>query len=223
MNSRDAPMSKFFRNNGLTIVLVVLFVGSIFGHWLTGWHFQNQHLHDHGKGPIGLFAFLKDPQFLSTVFENWESEFLQMSAYVVLTAFLFQQGSAESADPEAPARAGDRTSKGGVPDALHRGDLARWVYGHSLGIVLLLLFGASFLMHWFFSAKEAAQEAANHGAKALSPLEYLTGSQLWFESFQNWQSEFLSTAVIVVLSIFLRQKGSPESKAVAAPNQQTGA
>ena len=226
MNSRDAPMSKVFRNNGLTIVLVVLFVGSIVGHWLTGWQFQNQQLQDHGKGPIGLFAFLKDPQFLSTVFENWESEFLQMSAYVVLTAFLFQQGSAESADPEAPARDGDatgKTSKRDAPAPLHRGALARWVYGRSLGIVLLLLFASSFVMHWLFSAKEAADEAANHGAKALSRMEYLTSSQLWFESFQNWQSEFLSTAVIVVLSIFLRQKGSPESKAVAAPHHQTGA
>ena len=216
-------MSKFFKDNGLTIVLAVLFLGSIVGHWLTGWNFQNQQLQEHGQEPIGLLTFLHDPQFLSTVFENWESEFLQMSAYVILTAFLFQQGSAESADPEAPERAGDRTVKRDVPVALHRGDLARWVYGHSLGIVLLLLFAASFLMHWFFSAKEAAEEAANHGAKALSPLEYLTGPQLWFESFQNWQSEFLSTAVIVVLSIFLRQKGSPESKAVAAPHHQTGA
>ena len=214
-------MSKFFKNNGLTIVLVVLFVGSIAGHGLTGWNFQNQQLQEHGKEPIGLLAFLMGPQFLSTVFENWESEFLQMSAYVVLTAFLFQQGSAESSDPDAPG--GEGATKGDLPAALHRGDLARWVYGHSLGIVLLVLFGASFLMHWFFSAKEAAEEAAIHGAKALSPIEYLTGSQLWFESFQNWQSEFLSTAVIVVLSIFLRQKGSPESKAVAAPDGQTGA
>src|SRR4030095_9051807 len=110
-----------------------------------GWNYQNQQLQDDVKEPIGLLAFLHDPQFLSTVFENWESEFLQMSAYVVLTAFLFQQGSAESADPEAAARAGDETAERDVPAALHRGDLARWVYSHSLGIVLLLLFAASFL------------------------------------------------------------------------------
>ena len=219
-------MSKFFKDNGLTIVLVLLFLVSILGHWFTGWQFQNQQLQEHGKEPIGLLAFLKEPQFLSTVFENWESEFLQMSAYVVLTAILFQKGSAESADPDAPARAGDsttKTSKRDAPAPLHRGAVARWVYGRSLGIVLLMLFAASFLMHWFFSAREAAEEAANHSTKALSPLEYLTSSQLWFESFQNWQSEFLSTAVIVVLSIFLRQRGSPESKAVAAPHHQTGA
>ena len=146
-----------------------------------------------------------------------------MSAYVVLTAFLFQRGSAESPNPKSPAEGSDGTAKRDGSASLHRGDLGRWVYGHSLGIVLLLLFATCFLMHWFFSAKEAAEEAATHGAKVLSPIEYLTSFQLWFEVFQNWQSEFLSTAVIVVLSIFLRQKGSPESKSVDAPHDQTGA
>ena len=218
-------MRKFLRDNGLTIVLLALFLGSIVGHWLTGWHFQNQQLQDHGRQPIGPFSFLADPQFVSTVFENWESEFLQMSAYVLLTAFLFQRGSAESADPEEDARDGDASRKSANADAPalpHRGALARWVYGHSLGTVLLILFVASFLMHWVFSAKEAAAEAANHGTSELSLMQYLTSAQLWFESFQNWQSEFLSTAVIVVLSIFLRQKGSPESKSVGAPDSQTG-
>lgn len=219
-------MSRFFRDNGLTIVLMLLFAGSIVGHWITGWHFQNEQLQEHGQQPITLIAFLSDPQFLSTVFENWESEFLQMSAYVVLTAYLFQRGSAESADPEGPTRPGDttsRTTKRDAPVALRRGAAVRWVYGHSLGLVLFLLFITSFLMHWTFSAREAAEEAQNHGASPMTALEYLTSAQLWFESFQNWQSEFLSTAVIIVLSIFLREVGSPESKPVAAPHGETGA
>jgi len=219
-------MRNLFRDNGLTIVLMLLFLGSIVGHWLTGWQFHNEQLADHGEDTIGLVAFLGDPQFLSTVFENWESEFLQMSAYVVLTAFLFQRGSAESADPDGPEREGDTTQKRTAADAptpLHRGAMARWVYGHSLGTVLLMLFVASFVLHWVFSAREAAQEAQSHGGTAMGLMEYLTSAQLWFESFQNWQSEFLSTGVIVVLSIFLRQQGSPESKPVAAPHSQTGA
>ena len=222
----ERAMSRFFRDNGLTIVLLLLFVASIVGHWITGWHFHNEQLQDHGREPITLIAFLSDPQFLSTVFENWESEFLQMSAYVVLTAYLFQRGSAESTNPDEPARPGDttsRTTKRDAPVALRRGAAVRWVYGHSLGLVLFLLFIASFVMHWMFSAKEAAEEAQNHGGTPLTLLEYLTSAQLWFESFQNWQSEFLSTAVIVVLSIFLREVGSPESKPVAAPHAETGA
>ena len=219
-------MSKFLKDNGLTIVLMLLFFLSIIGQFLTGWHFQNQQLQQHGEPPVGLAAFFRDPLFLSTVFENWESEFLQMSAYVVLTAFLFQRGSAESADPDEGPREGDRAAlktRSDAPAPLHRGALVRWLYSRSLGIVLMMLFVASFLMHWIFSAREAAEEAARHGHPAMRPLEYLSSAQLWFESFQNWQSEFLSTALIVVLSIFLRQKGSPESKPVAAPHSQTGA
>lgn len=218
-------MAKFAKDNGLTIALVGLFAVSIVCHWLAGWHFENEQLLRHGKPAISAMAFLGDPQFLSTVFENWESEFLQMSAYVILTGFLFQRGSAESSDPDAREQEGDtseRTSKPDAPAAMHRGALARWAYSHSLGLILLFLFVTSFALHWLFSAREAADEAATHGGMPVSVGEYLTSAQLWFESFQNWQSEFLSTAVIVVLSIFLREKGSPESKPVAAPHDQTG-
>ena len=217
---------RFVRDNGLTIALMLLFIGSFFGHWLAGLQVQNEELIRHGQQPIGAIAFLNDPLFLSTVFENWESEFLQMAFYVVLTGVLFQRGSAESADPDATPREGDtiaRSTRPNVPAALHRGELTRWIYGHSLGITLFGLFVASFVLHWVFSAREAASEAAAHGTASPALFEYLFSSQLWFESFQNWQSEFLSTAAIVVLSIFLRQQGSPESKAVAASHGETGA
>lgn len=218
-------MAKFFKNNGLTIALMLMFLASLLGQWLTGWRFENEQMLRHGEQPIGLIAFLGDPQFLSTLFENWESEFLQMAVFVVLTAMLFQKGSAESEDPDEPwrdgrlshIRAGRRS-----PAALRKGPLARWLYAHSLGIALLILFIASFLLHWEFSARLAADEAASHGEAAPSLGEYLSSSQLWFESFQNWQSEFLSTAVLVVLSIWLRQKDSPESKPVTAPHSKTG-
>ena len=218
-------MAKFFKNNGLTVVLMLLFLGSLIGHWLTGVHFENEELIRHGDKPLSALAFLSDPQFLSTVFENWESEFLQMSAYVVLTAFLFQKGSAESEDPDSASRDGplsemDRNSR--APAAVRKGPGVRWAYAHSLGIALLILFIASFILHWLFSTQMAAEESRLHGEAAKSYGQYLTSPQLWFESFQNWQSEFLSTAVLVVLSIWLRQKDSPESKPVTAPHSQTG-
>ena len=219
-------MAIFLRNNGLTIVLLLLFAGSLLGQWLTGWRFQNQELARHGEAALTLTAYAADPQFIATVFENWESEFLQMSAYVLLTCFLFQKGSAESNDPEAPPRGGDLAGaerKAGAPKILRAGAFARTLYANSLGLALLTLFIASFLLHWRYSALEAASEARAHGEPALSIAAYLWDPQLWFESFQNWQSEFLSTAVLVVLTIFLRQRGSPESKPVAAPHGQTGA
>ena len=218
-------MAKFFKDNGLTIVLLLLFLGSFIGQWLAGVGFENEQLTQHGKEPIGAIAFLSHPQFLSATFENWESEFLQMSAYVVLTAFLFQKGSAESEDPDEGPRDGrleNARFAPNAPAAVRKGPVVRWLYAHSLGIVLFLLFAASFALHWLFSARTAAEEAVMHGGTAESVGQYLTSPQLWFESFQNWQSEFLSTAVLVVLSIWLRQKDSPESKPITAPNSQTG-
>jgi len=218
-------MAKLFKNNGLTIVLMLLFLGSIIGHWLAGVHVENEQLLQHGEEPIGAIAFLSDPLFLATVFENWESEFLQMSAYVVLTAFLFQKGSAESEDPDEGSRDGrleNARFAPNAPAAVRKGPVVRWLYAHSLGIALFVLFVASFVLHWLFSARQAADEAAMHGGTAESFGQYLTSPQLWFESFQNWQSEFLSTAVLVVLSIWLRQKDSPESKPITAPHSQTG-
>lgn len=217
-------MRKFLRDNGLTITLVGLFFGSLAGHWLTGTSFENQQLLEHGKPPISAFAFLGDALFLSTVFENWESEFLQMAAYVILTAILFQRGSAESKDPDAKARDETTDLRRSEPGATLRGrPWIRWLYAHSLGLALLIMFFICFGLHWFFSARQAADEAALHGQSAESLFEYLLSSQLWFESFQNWQSEFLSAAVLVVLSIWLRHQDSPESKGVEASHSETGA
>jgi hypothetical protein len=220
------PMRRFLKDNGLTIVLMLLFLFSIVGHWLTGWRVENEELAKHGGHALTLGAYTTNPHFISTVFENWESEFLQMSAYVLLTCWLFQKGSAESSDPEEAPRDENlaaQANRKGAPAILRRGPAARWLYANSLGIALLLLFIGSFLMHWKYSAAQAAEEAISHGEAPLTMGQYLFDAQLWFESFQNWQSEFLSTAVLVVLTIFLRQRESPESKGVAAPHGQTGA
>lgn len=219
-------MRRFLRDNGLTLVLLLLFAVSILGQWLTGWRVTVEDATRHGQAGMSLAAYAMSPDFLSSVFENWESEFLQMSAYVVLTAMLFQRGSSESNDPdESDLRDGDlaqQSHKRGAPAILRRGPLWRALYARSLGIALGLLFVASFVMHWTQSARAAASEAREHGEAAISMVGFLFDPQLWFESFQNWQSEFLSTAVLVLLSIYLRQRESPESKPVAAPHSSTG-
>ena len=104
-----------------------------------------------------------------------------------------------------------------------RRPIVSWLYSYSLGIALALLFVVSFALHWWGSLIAANEEAVRHGGLVQSPAAYLLDARLWFESFQNWQSEFLSTAVLVVLSIFLRHKGSPESKPAGAANAETGA
>jgi hypothetical protein len=216
---------KILRDNGLTITLLLLFGASIVGQWLTGWHVSLEDAMRHGRGAETLWSYGRSAEFLSSVFENWESEFLQMSAYVILTALLFQRGSAESKDPDEPARDDNlalQAMKPGAPHLLRLGRFWRGLYARSLGLALSLLFLLSFALHWVNSARAAAEEAMEHGEQPLAMLAYLGDAQLWFESFQNWQSEFLSTALLIVLSIFLRQRESPESKAVAAPHAQTG-
>jgi hypothetical protein len=214
-------MPRFVRDNALTLALTALFAASLIGQWLTGWRVENEEQRRHGEAALGLTAYLAAPAFLSAVFENWESEFLQMAVYVVLTAVLVQRGSAESRDPDAPGRDAEPAADPAASALARRRGMVGWLYAHSLGLVLLALFVASFVLHWTFSAHAAAQEALDHGEAAKSALAYLADPQLWFESFQNWQSEFLSTAALIVLSIVLRYKNSPESKPVAAPDSQT--
>lgn len=212
-------MRTFFRDNGLTLALVAMFLFSVFGMIFAGHAANNRELEEHGSPAIALSAYLATGDFLSALFENWESEFLQMATYVMLTAMLFQRGSAESRDPDHPDRPNDE-----LPSRVRRRrPVVSWLYSYSLGIALGLLFVACFMLHWWASLAAANEEARRHGGEGQSLIGYLWDAQLWFESFQNWQSEFMSTAVLVLLSIVLRHKGSPESKPAGARNDETGA
>lgn len=219
-------MKRWLRDNGLTIALMTLFAVSIVGQAATGWKAENAERIEHHLAAQGLSVYLASGEFLSALFENWESEFLQMWAYVMLTAYLFQRGSPESKDPDEAAPQ-DRDpkldeKKRTAPAAVRAGGFVRVVYAHSLGLALLLLFLASFVLHWMNSARAAADDALAHGEVPHSLASHLGEAEFWFESFQNWQSEFLSTAVLIVLAIFLRERGSPESKAVGDPHGKTG-
>jgi len=210
---------KWLRDNGLTIVLLFFTAACIAGMMISGLTVENNVLIGHDQPPIGFLSYILSGAFLSALFENWESEFLQMGAYVTLTAILFQRGSAESRDPDQPERDGDE-----LPESWRsRHAVLRWLYAHSLGLALFGLFFISFALHWAGSIKASNQEALLHGEAVQSAVSYLGDAQFWFESFQNWQSEFLSTAALVVLSIFLRYKNSPESKPVSAAHNETGA
>ena len=219
-------MGRFFRNNGLSVVMLVLFLFSLLGQSIMGFHEYNQDQQDHGKPTVTYAEYHTTGHFVEAVFENWESEFLQMAAYVLLTAYLFQRGSAESKDPdkenpsdEDPAKS---QHKADAPWPVRRGGLALKLYKNSLSAAFFLLFLLSFALHAAGGAKEYNEEQRAHGAPTVSTVGYVGTSRFWFESFQNWQSEFLSVGAIVILSIWLRQQGSPESKPVAAPHTQTG-
>lgn len=219
-------MSRFFRNNGLSVVMLSLFAFSLLGQSITGYHQYNQEQQDHRQPTVTYAEYHTTGHFVEAVFENWESEFLQMAVYVLFTVYLFQKGSAESKDPdEAAPQDADPAAAQHQKDApwpVRRGGLVLKLYEHSLALALFVLFLISFALHAAGGASDYNEEQQAHGAPVVSTIEYLGTSRFWFESFQNWQSEFLSVAAIVLLSIWLRQKGSPESKPVAAPHSQTG-
>lgn len=219
-------MQRFWRNNGLSLVLLFLFVITLLGQSLAGHRQYNQEQRDHDRPEVSYREYLASPDFLEVTMENWESEFLQMGAFVFLTVFLFQRGSAESKDPDAKEEV-DRDPdprRGKVPWPVRRGGLIFALYRNSLSLAFLLLFLASMALHAVGGARKYNEEQLAHGsATTVSTVEYLGTSQFWYESFQNWQSEFLAIAAMVILSIFLRQHGSPESKPVDASHDETGA
>lgn len=218
-------MKKLVKDNGLSIVLLLITLISLGGQVIVGWHVFNQELSDYGHQPVNLLNYLSSGHCLEAIFENWESEFLQMGLYVVLTAFLYQKGSVESKDPDQPAEV-DREPSPNRPNApwpVRRGGWFLKIYQTSLSLAFLLLFSLSFFLHALGGAKEYnMQQQLKGSAERLSLWQFMGSSEFWFQSLQNWQSEFLSVLSIVVLTIFLRQKGSPESKPVDAPNSQTG-
>jgi succinate dehydrogenase hydrophobic anchor subunit len=219
-------MRRILRENGLSIVLFLLFLFSLVGQILTGHSEYNDDQQEHGQPTVGVVEYLATGHFVEAIFENWESEFLQMSAYVVFTIFLYQKGSSESKEPGKLERTdiipeSARKDKD-APWPVRRGGLVLKLYENSLSLTLFLLFLASFALHAAGGVKEYNQDQMAHGKQAISMIQYMGGSRFWFESFQNWQSVFLSVGAMVVLSIFLRQKGSPESKPVDSPHSDTG-
>jgi hypothetical protein len=145
--------------------------------------------------------------FVEAIFENWESEFLQMGLNVLLTAVLFQRGSAESKDPEAQHPDDADYSEDmdvDIPWPVRKGGWTLRLYENSLSIALLALFVFSFIMHAVGGASAYNQEQLEHNGTPVSVPEYLATPRFWFESFQNWQSEFLAIGAMIVLSIYLR-------------------
>jgi len=193
---------------------------------LTGWHSHNEERLEHGATSLSLVEYLGSGHFVEATSENWESEFLQMAAYVLLTVFLRQRGSSESksfSDDEAVDR--DPRHDRNKPDApypVRRGGWLLVLYEWSLSLAFFIMFLLAFAWHVAGGFRLENDERALDGLAPLTLTDFLLSAEFWFQSLQNWQSEFLAVAAIVLLSIWLRQRGSPESKPVSAPHAQTG-
>jgi hypothetical protein len=225
---QDDPAARghegsFLRRNALAIACFALFFTFWASQAVTGWHVYEEESLSHGQAAVGFGEYLTTGHFFEATFENWESEFLQMFAFVLLTAWFVQRGSAES----KPEEQDDDTAEAhrDDPDApwpVRRGGVWLKLYENSLVIAFVLLFLLSIGGHAVGGLAEHNEEQEAHGQEPVSMQEFVSSSDFWFQSFQNWQSEFLAVGSIVVLTIFLRQRGSNESKPVYAANWRTG-
>ncbi|MEI8411907.1 MULTISPECIES: DUF6766 family protein [unclassified Kribbella] len=218
---------RWIRLRALLTANLVLFFLFLVGLLLTGHAHENAELADHGQPPQSLGQYVVSSSFGEAVFENWESEFLQMGMYVLLTAYLVQRGSAESRPIDGPAPQDEdprahRNDREAPWPVRHGSEVLLKVYENSLAIAFGLVFLLSFWLHAVTGASSYSEEQQLHGGEAVSTWEYVRTSQFWYESFQNWQSEFLAVAAIVGGSVYLRQRRSAQSKPVHAPHSETG-
>jgi hypothetical protein len=219
------PLRRRWHYHGLSIVLFTLFLVTMIGQTWSGWYAYNGEQRQHGEAEVSLVEYLGTGHFGEATFENWESEFLQMAFYVLLTVWLFQLGSSESKRPDVLELVDldprESPNKEKAPWPVRKGGFILTLYECSLSLAFGLLFVASITLHAVTGVNHFNEEQMAHGQPAATIMEYAASSQFWFESFQNWQSEFLSLAAMVGLTIFLRQRGSPESKPVDAPIWET--
>jgi hypothetical protein len=216
----------WFRDRALTLALMAMFLLFLVGQGLTGLIEYNHEQAQHGEAAVTLTAYLATGHPWEALFENWESEFLQMAVFVLLTTFLIQKGSPESRRPGVAELVDtDPRDFADDPDApwpVRRGGWVLRLYEHSLGLAFVVLFLVSWIGHALGGFAEYAADQVAHQQPRPTLADYLTSARFWFESFQNWQSEFLAIASMVWLAVYLRQRWSPESKPVHAPHGETG-
>ncbi|WP_067481267.1 DUF6766 family protein [Actinomadura hibisca] len=221
-------MRKALRDNALTLFFLLLMLGALVGQALSGHSEYNNQQVAQGGGTVSLAHYLTTSAFAVDVSENWQSEFLQFFLYIFVTVWLVQRGSPDSKEPGKEGTESDADQRVGPhagPDSprwARAGGLRRTLFANSLGLVM----GGLFFLTWL--AQSVSGRAAYNSdqlAQRQDPipwLDYLTCAEFWNRTFQNWQSEFLAVASMAALSIYLRQRGSPESKPVGAPHHATG-
>ena len=221
-------MRQFLRENSLSVFFLILLLVSMLAQSIAGWKDFNEELLAHDDAPITYGRFLYSSEFGAALMENWQSEFLQFFFYIAATIWFLQKGSNESKkldeaglESDERQRVGKWAGRNSPKLARSKGFLHR-LYANSL----LLVMGTIFLASWFAQSVTAwtvfNADQVDHEESAVGWLEYLTTPDFWEKSLQNWQSEFLAVGTMAVFTIYLRQRGSPESKPVGAPHDETG-
>jgi hypothetical protein len=220
-------VKRYLRDNGLGVVFGLLFLGALVGQAFAGHaDYNNQQLAD-GAQPIPFFTYVASSEFVVNVAENWQSEYLQFFLFIFATVWLVQRGSPESksvknvgAESDEQQQLGKHT-KSQSPDWARAGGWRTAVFSNSLGLVMLTIFLLSWLAQSIAGLTAYNAEQLSQYEDPVTWLSYLTSADFWHRTLQNWQSEFLAIGSMVVLSIYLRQRGSPESKPVGEPHVTT--
>ena len=221
-------MRAALRNNGLSLFFLGIFLATLVAQTFVGQHEYNEEQRAHGDRPVSWLDYVLSPDFGEAVMENWQSEFLQFALFISATVWLVQKGSNESKELDQVGTESDERQHLGAhtlknsPRWAKAGGWRTTLYSNSLIIVMTAIFLATWLVQSVAGWRIYNAEQADHDEATVSWLNYLTRADFWEKTFQNWQSEFLAVGTMAVFTIYLRQRGSPESKPVGAPHDQTG-
>jgi hypothetical protein len=218
----------FLHQNGLSIGFGLLFLAALAGQAFAGWSVFNDDQTLHGGGEIPLGRYLTSSSFTSAVMENWQSEYLQFTLYILGTIWLLQRGSPESKQPDKRGRESDRDQQlrehatRDSPGWARVGGLRTFLLSNSLLLVMGSIWLASWVAQGITSRSEYNADLLSHREDPVSLISYLGTADFWEKTLENWQSEFLAVGSMSILAVYLRQRGSPESKPVGAPHESTG-
>jgi hypothetical protein len=221
-------MKRFLRHNGLSVFFLGLFLATVAAQSVAGQHSENADLAEHGAAAISWWSYVVSPSFAGALMENWQSEFLQFSLFIGATIWLVQKGSNESSKLDEIGTEDDETQQVGRftpiggPAIARRNDMRTRIYENSLLLVMTLIFFVTWFGQSLNNWRVFNDERHSHHLGGIGWGNYLVNADFWEKTLQNWQSEFLAVGTMVVFTIYLRQRGSPESKPVGAPHDETG-
>jgi hypothetical protein len=220
---------RFVRDNSLSIVFGVLFLAALTGQAVAGHRAYNEEQAAHDAVPISFGDYIASSRFGVEMLENWQSEYLQFSLFILATVWLYQRGSNESKPREDLGLESDeqqqvgRHAKDNSPRWARQKDWRHSLYANSLLLVMAVIFLGSWLGQSLTGWREYNNNQGEHGQPEITWSSYLARGEFWERTLSNWQSEFLAVGSMAIFTVYLRQRGSPESKPVGSPHDETAA
>jgi hypothetical protein len=221
-------MRRFIREQSLTLFFLALFLAALVGQAIAGHILHNEDATAHHDATMSFWRYLVSSDFGNAVMENWQSEYLQFMLFMLATVYLIQRGSPESKEPGKAGTESDLDQRIGEhadeksPDWAKPRGIKTFVYSNSLLIVMSIIFFGSWFAQSVTGWNNFNAEQVDHHEATVSWLSYIGSADFWEATLENWQSEFLAVGSFVAITVFLRQRGSPESKPVGAPHDATG-